>query len=109
MRLWGMRKEIVVKVTVCDRKRLAVIVADRNSPQKHDLIIHAPVRNKMDTIPEKPRAAIFSVMWLPTQHWPLRFQTAIAQMLCKIGPFRKGTQVRAPAKALTVHPSPSSL
>src|SRR5664280_646494 len=35
MRVWGMRKGIVVNVTAGGRKRLAAIVADRNSPQKH--------------------------------------------------------------------------
>ena len=35
MRVWGMRKGIVVNVTAGDRKRLAAIVANRNSPQKH--------------------------------------------------------------------------
>src|SRR5664280_2182539 len=35
MRVWGMRKGIVVNVTSGGRKRLAAIVADRNSPQKH--------------------------------------------------------------------------
>src|SRR5437660_7204847 len=35
MRVWGMRKGIVVNVTAGDRKRLAAVVANRNSPQKH--------------------------------------------------------------------------
>ena len=35
MRLWGMRTGIVVEVSAADRRRLAAIVADRNSPQKH--------------------------------------------------------------------------
>jgi transposase len=35
MRVFGMRKGIVVNVKAADRKRLAAIVANRNSPQKH--------------------------------------------------------------------------
>jgi len=35
MRVWGMRKGIVVNVNGEDRLRLAAIVANRNSPQKH--------------------------------------------------------------------------
>src|SRR5437588_7166487 len=35
MLVWGMRKGIVVNVTAGDCKRLAAIVANRNSPQKH--------------------------------------------------------------------------
>jgi len=35
MRIWAMRTGIVVEVSAADRARLAVIVADRNSPQKH--------------------------------------------------------------------------
>jgi hypothetical protein len=32
---WAMRKGIEIEVTAADRARLAAIVADRNSPQKH--------------------------------------------------------------------------
>src|SRR5215207_6798491 len=35
MRIWAMRTGIVVEVSAADRARLAAIVADRNSPQKH--------------------------------------------------------------------------
>jgi transposase len=35
MRLWGMRTGIVVEVSAANRRRLAAIMADRNSPQKH--------------------------------------------------------------------------
>lgn len=35
VRVWGMRKGIVVDVRAEDRARLAAIVANRNSPQKH--------------------------------------------------------------------------
>src|SRR5215469_9342934 len=35
MRVCGMRAGIVVEVSAADRQRLAAIVADRNSPQKH--------------------------------------------------------------------------
>ena len=35
MRVCGMRKGIVVNVKAADRRRLAAIVANRNSPQKH--------------------------------------------------------------------------
>src|SRR5882762_1984676 len=35
VRVWGMRKDIVVDVSAADRARLEAIVTDRNSPQKH--------------------------------------------------------------------------
>jgi len=35
MRVWGMRKGIVVEVTAADHTRLEVIVANGNTPQKH--------------------------------------------------------------------------
>ncbi len=35
MRVWRMRKGVTVEVSAGDRQRLAAIVADRNSPQKH--------------------------------------------------------------------------
>jgi len=35
VRVWGMRKDVVVAVSAADRARLEAIVADRNSPQKH--------------------------------------------------------------------------
>jgi len=35
MRVWGLRRRIVVNVNGEDRLRLAAIVANRNSPQKH--------------------------------------------------------------------------
>ena len=35
VRLWGMRKGIVVNVVAADHARLEAVVANRNSPQKH--------------------------------------------------------------------------
>jgi hypothetical protein len=35
MRLYGMRKGIIIEVTSADRARLQSIIRDRNSPQKH--------------------------------------------------------------------------
>jgi hypothetical protein len=35
VRLWRMRKGIIVEVTPADRARLQSIIRDRNSPQKH--------------------------------------------------------------------------
>jgi hypothetical protein len=35
VRIWGMRKGIIVNVTSADRIRLRAVVANRNSPQKH--------------------------------------------------------------------------
>jgi hypothetical protein len=35
VRVWGMRKGIVVDVTTADRALLEAVVANRNSPQKH--------------------------------------------------------------------------
>src|SRR3984893_11728367 len=35
MRLWGMRKGIIVEGMPADRARLQSIIRDRNSPQKH--------------------------------------------------------------------------
>jgi transposase len=35
VRVWGMRPGISVTVTAADRRRLAAIAGDRNSPQKH--------------------------------------------------------------------------
>ena len=35
MRLWAMRKGIIVEVTPAVRARLQSIIRDRNSPQKH--------------------------------------------------------------------------
>jgi len=35
MRVCGIRKGIVVNVKAADRRRLAAVVANRNSPQKH--------------------------------------------------------------------------
>ena len=35
MRVWRMRKRITINISDTDRQRLAAIVTDRNSPQKH--------------------------------------------------------------------------
>ena len=35
MRLWGMRKGIIIEVSLADQARLQSIIRDRNSPQKH--------------------------------------------------------------------------
>ena len=35
MRVWEMRKGIIVTVDAADRSRLEAVVANRNSPQKH--------------------------------------------------------------------------
>jgi hypothetical protein len=35
VRVWGMRPGLSVTVTAADRRRLAAIAGDRNSPQKH--------------------------------------------------------------------------
>lgn len=44
MRVWAMRKEIVVNVTAADCARLRAVVANRNSPQNRraEIILRTP-------------------------------------------------------------------